>query len=133
MTIAHYLHVCREVGFDVITVHRKITPIDIPFYLRFVDTLGRYQALDLETDFLTLVLTKGTDLSAQTNAAVAKVNYLDRQRDLDLRIGQHLAGTNASATDEPLGRQDQPEPVARSEAPIPTHHISVSPVEDLTI
>jgi 2-polyprenyl-3-methyl-5-hydroxy-6-metoxy-1,4-benzoquinol methylase len=99
MTVAHYLHVCREIGFDVVTVRRKISPIDVPFYLRFEDKLGRYQALDLETDFLTLVLTKGTDLAGQTAAAIASVNYLDRQRDLDVRIDQHLASKSESAAD----------------------------------
>lgn len=99
MTVAHYLHVCREVGFDVITAHRKISPIDVSFYLRFEDKLGRYQALDLETDFLTLVLTKGADLAGQTAAAIAGVNYLDRQRDLDRRIEHHLTGKSESAAD----------------------------------
>jgi 2-polyprenyl-3-methyl-5-hydroxy-6-metoxy-1,4-benzoquinol methylase len=99
MTVAHYLHICREVGFDIISVRRKTSPIDVLFYLRFEDKLGRYQALDLETDFLTLVLTKGTNLAGLTADAIAGVNYLDRQRDLDARIEQHLAGKSESAAD----------------------------------
>jgi SAM-dependent methyltransferase len=100
MTVAHYLHVCRTLGFDLLEVRRKISPIDVPFYLRFEDTLGRYQALDLESDFLILVLGKGMDAARRTEAAVAGVNYLARQRELDGRIAQHQASTAENAAGE---------------------------------
>ncbi len=100
MTVAHYLHVCREVGFDLLDVRRKTSPIDVPFYLRFEDKLGRYQALDLESDFLILVLGKGTGTTEQTEAAVAGINYLARQRDLDLRIEEHRTNTCQAAANQ---------------------------------
>ncbi len=58
MTVAHYVQVARDLGFEITLARRRITRIDVPFYLRFVNQLGRYAALDLETDFQTLVLRK---------------------------------------------------------------------------
>jgi SAM-dependent methyltransferase len=88
MTVAHYLGACRELGFQIEEIRRTVSPIDVPFYLRFEDELGRYQALDLETDFLLLVLTKGTGDPERTATALASVNYYESQRALDAAIGE---------------------------------------------
>jgi hypothetical protein len=90
MTVAHYLRATREVGFGIAAVRRHVAPIDVPFYVRFVDKLGRFQALDLETDFLTLVLTKGTNGHDASDAAIKAVNYVERQRALDEAVARYL-------------------------------------------
>jgi SAM-dependent methyltransferase len=85
MTIGGYAQTVDELGFRTVELKRRVIPIDVGFYLRFEDELGRYPALDLETDFATLVLEKepsrrlrkGRDRSAQ------ELGYLARQRALD--------------------------------------------------
>ena len=85
MTIAEYVHACRELGFRIESLNRRVVPIDVPFYLRFEDVLGRYPALDLETDFATLILEKerpGPAISARPPQRVPHLGYLERQRAL---------------------------------------------------
>ena len=88
MTVAHYVHVAREVGFDVTLVRRRVAPIDVEFYLRFIDKLGRYPALDLETDFLTLILAKPDPAASKAASQSLDINYTARQVELDRRIQQ---------------------------------------------
>lgn len=99
MTVAHYLQIVRDVGFEIMLVRRRVTPIDIPFYVRFVDRLGRYAALDLETDFLTLVLRKSTERSVNGTAPPLDVDYIARQRALDQETLRFLA-TDQYADDQ---------------------------------
>jgi SAM-dependent methyltransferase len=81
LTLAHYLLLCHEIGFGVLAVHRRVTPIDIPFFRRFEERLSRYPALDLETDFATLVLEKGDGPWPLPSAG-----YLERQREFDAAL-----------------------------------------------
>lgn len=78
LTAAEYCLVSREAGFSTTKVDLHCAPIDVEFYCRFEDVLGRYPALDLETDFMTLVLTK-QDLPGDP----PQLGYLDRQQALD--------------------------------------------------
>jgi SAM-dependent methyltransferase len=77
MTLAHYVLACHEIGFAIVGVRRRVTPIDLGFYVRFRDKLSRYPALDLETDFATLVLEKGTE-----PGPLPELGYLEREREL---------------------------------------------------
>ena len=93
MTIGGYVQTVDEVGFRTIDVKRRVVPIDVGFYQRFEDELGRYPALDLETDFATLVLEKqppgrwrkGRDRAHQ------ELGYLERQRALDEAVAAERA------------------------------------------
>jgi SAM-dependent methyltransferase len=93
MTIGGYVQTVDEVGFRIIDVKRRVVPIDVGFYQRFEDELGRYPALDLETDFATLVLEKqvpgrwrkGRDRPPQ------ELGYRERQRALDEAIAAERA------------------------------------------
>ena len=78
----------RNLGFEIAVIRRRVAPIDIPFYLRFHDKLDRYAALDLETQFLTLVLHKRPQTEL-THRALASVDYLARERRLEERIVAH--------------------------------------------
>lgn len=88
MSVATYLLAASEVGFEVVTVRRDVPAIDIPFYLRFEDRLGRYTALDLETNFMTLVL-------RATWAAhpPPQLDYLERQEALDRAVDAERAAS----------------------------------------
>jgi SAM-dependent methyltransferase len=88
MTVAHYLMVCQNLGFEIAKVRRRVAPIDIPFYLRFHDKLSRYAALDLETNFLNIVLHKRPQTEL-TDISVASIDYLARERSLEERIRRH--------------------------------------------
>jgi hypothetical protein len=50
--------------------------------VRFIDKLSRYPALDLESDFLTLVLAKRNGLRGGL-ALLPSINYFARQRALE--------------------------------------------------
>lgn len=95
MTVAHYVQIARDLGFQITLARRQVRPIDVPFYLRFFDQLGRYAALDLETNFLTLVLRKGpagseSEVSGSRvfQAKPLDVDYVARQRHLDKAIAR---------------------------------------------
>lgn len=96
MTAAEYLQVAAELGFSVVDVRRHVARIDeyVDFYVRFEDKLGRYPALDLETDFMTLVLRK-SDIVTEPPT----LGYAQRQRAFDAvvedyRTQQAGAGTS---------------------------------------
>lgn len=78
LTAAEYLVLARAAGFETTRVDLSTTPLDIDLYREFEDRLGRYPALDLETDFMTMVLHK-----ADKPATVWQLDYLGRQRALD--------------------------------------------------
>jgi 2-polyprenyl-3-methyl-5-hydroxy-6-metoxy-1,4-benzoquinol methylase len=84
LTAAEYMEACLTAGFHVVRHERRVTPIDIPFYRRFIEKLGSYPALDLETDFLILVLKKRR-LPARRSPTLG---YLERQRELDAAIAE---------------------------------------------
>lgn len=86
MTIAHYVHAARDLGFTVQSAHRRAVPIDIPFYLRFIEKLGRYAAMDLETNILTLVLTKAPVDESVSSDRTLDLDYTARQDHLNRRI-----------------------------------------------
>jgi SAM-dependent methyltransferase len=86
LTLAEYLAVAGELGLEVELCRRRVTPIDLGFYQRFQSKLGRYPALDLETDFATLVLRRpaeGPALRLGPAAAPVRLDYVERQRALD--------------------------------------------------
>ncbi len=99
MTVAHYVQAAHGLGFKVRVARRRITPIDVPFYLRFIDQLGRYPALDLETSLLTLVLRKSSSGGDDEPAKKLDVDYVARQRHLDLATARHRE-EHGSATPE---------------------------------
>lgn len=92
MTIAHYLRAVQVAGFEITRVGRFFVPIDLPFYLRFADKLGRYAALDLETDFLTLVLRKGEGDGGDKARIDLDWEYPAREAELDQRILELIEG-----------------------------------------
>jgi SAM-dependent methyltransferase len=79
LTAAEYMDACLEAGLQVTDYRRHVTEIDLPFYLRFEEVLGRYPALDLETDFLWLKLRKRRRRPRRAQS----LGYLERQRDFD--------------------------------------------------
>jgi SAM-dependent methyltransferase len=94
MTVAHYLQVCAEIGFEIVSLNRRVRRIDVEFYRRFEDKLGRYPALDLETDFATLVLRRprqrrglrGLLRRSRRAGGTVAAGYLERQRKLRRRL-----------------------------------------------
>jgi SAM-dependent methyltransferase len=94
MTIGGYVQSADEVGLRVVRLNRRVVPIDAGFYLRFEDVLGRYPALDLETDFATLVLEKerrGRRGKGRAERELPELGYLERQRALDESIAAERA------------------------------------------
>lgn len=79
LTAAEYVDACTEAGLHVSDHVRHVTEIDLEFYLRFEDVLGRYPALDLETDFLWLKLRK----RRRRPRRPPPLGYLQRQRAFD--------------------------------------------------
>ena len=93
MTIGSYVQTVDEVGFRIVDLKRRVVPIDVGFYMRFDDVLGRYPALDLETDFATLVLEKERPGRWRRRKALAlpELGYLERQRELAEAIADEQA------------------------------------------
>jgi SAM-dependent methyltransferase len=94
MTIGGYVQAVHELGFEIVQLKRRVVPIDVGFYLRFEDILGRYPALDLETDFATLVLEKerpGRGRRGRQPREVPNLGYLERQRELSEAIAAERA------------------------------------------
>jgi 2-polyprenyl-3-methyl-5-hydroxy-6-metoxy-1,4-benzoquinol methylase len=106
LTVAHYLYAARQVGFDISHVRRWVAPIDVEFYLRFEDKLGRYQALDLETDFLLLVLQKNTVPAEEYAAPIASIDYVGRQQELERAIRAHKGEQRKQAASDPPSGQN---------------------------
>jgi ubiquinone/menaquinone biosynthesis C-methylase UbiE len=79
LTAAEYVDACLEASLHVVDLRRHVTELDLPFYLRFEDKLGRYPALDLETDFLWLKLRKRRRRPRRSPS----LGYLERQRSFD--------------------------------------------------
>jgi hypothetical protein len=79
MTAAEYFEAFREVGLHVDRHQRSVTEIDLDLYRRFEARLGRYPALDLETNFLTVVLRK----RRRRPRRMPTLGYVERQRALD--------------------------------------------------
>ena len=71
LTAAEYLQAFTEIGFRVRYLRRSVTDIDAAFYKRFEDKLGRYPALDLETDFLHVVVDKVAEVTEPPPVLVA--------------------------------------------------------------
>jgi hypothetical protein len=74
LTAAEYVEACGELGLHVDALRRSTTPIDVPLYARFEEKLGRYPALDLETDFLWLTLRKRTSSRARLRRSWLKLS-----------------------------------------------------------
>jgi SAM-dependent methyltransferase len=85
MTAAEYFDAFREVGLHVERYERSTTAIDLDFYRRFDDVLGRYPALDLETDFLMVVLRK----RRRAPRRIPSLGYVECQRALDEALAAH--------------------------------------------
>lgn len=88
LTALEYLEAFASLGLHVVKLRRDTTPIDLDFYERFVDKLGGFPALDLETDFLWLVLKK----RRWRPRRVAKLGYVERQRELDALLAERMGG-----------------------------------------
>lgn len=94
MTVAEYLMVFQEAGFEILGLKRRIMPIDVPFYLKFEDILGRYSALDLETDFATFMVRKPVDEEGKNTSlsslkkldTASLLNFKERQDELNKEI-----------------------------------------------
>lgn len=87
MTIAEYLLVFQQAGFDILDLRRRIMPIDIPLYIRFEDILGRYSALDLETDFVTFIVRK-PDTRKKPGKQLSQLKPKDTSKLLDYTDSQ---------------------------------------------
>lgn len=136
LTTAHYVQAARDLGFVVTVARRKVAPIDVPFYVRFLDKLGRYAALDLETEAITLVLRKGSD-GTDAATSLLDIDYAARQRELDQAILQ-LIGQDAfdSAQSPPaVDRATSPDSADTTStessaavvtAPAPTHGSNIN-------
>ena len=59
LTWAHYEDYFREIGFRILALRFRETPLDEAFYERFQDVLGRYPRWELSRDFFEVVLEKG--------------------------------------------------------------------------
>ncbi len=59
LTWAHYEDYFREIGFRILALRFRETPLDEEFYQRFHDVLGRYPRWELSKDFFEVVLEKG--------------------------------------------------------------------------
>jgi SAM-dependent methyltransferase len=90
LTVAEYLLAVHELGFAIRRVERRVSPIDVPFYLRFRERLGRYPALDLETDFMILVLDKPAHAPETLDVRAIGISYRDRQQALDDEIARYV-------------------------------------------
>jgi SAM-dependent methyltransferase len=93
MTIGGYVQAVDELGFRTLDLKRRVIPIDVAFYQRFEDQLGRYPALDLETDFATLILEKESTrrLRRGRERSAPELGYLERQRALQEAIAAEPA------------------------------------------
>ena len=89
LTAATYAMLAKDAGFETTLIELNRTPIDVPFYKRFEDRLGRYPALDLETDFMTMVLRK-----TEQPAAVWTLDYLSRQNELEMALLDEASSTS---------------------------------------
>jgi 2-polyprenyl-3-methyl-5-hydroxy-6-metoxy-1,4-benzoquinol methylase len=98
MTAAHFVQAAREIGYGIALLRRQVAPIDVPLYVRFVDRLGRHPALDLETDYLTLVLRKGGGPAE----GVAPLDYAGRQRALDRAVDDHKRAERKRMSGQPI-------------------------------
>ena len=58
LAYAHYLKLFARLGFAVEHESFAQLPLDVEFYERFRDRLGRFSVFDLTTDFFTVVLRK---------------------------------------------------------------------------
>lgn len=117
MTVAHYVHAAREVGFEITLARRRVVPIDIPFYLRFIEKLGRFVALDLETDFLTLVLSKTqVDLTKPPERSL-DLDYTARQVQLNRRVHRYKKAERERAATAPAPVEPVEPGVAADHAP----------------
>ena len=58
LTWAQYERYFREVGFRMLALRFRETPLDEEFYRRFEDVLGRYPRWELTRDFFEVVLEK---------------------------------------------------------------------------
>lgn len=90
MTVAEYLLAAHEIGFTIRRVERRVAPIDVPFYLRFQNRLGRYPALDLETEFMTLVLDKRARAPQTFDLGALGISYVERQNALEEAIVRYV-------------------------------------------
>jgi SAM-dependent methyltransferase len=81
MTAAAYVYAAVEAGFEISEVRRHVSDLEphVDFYLRHEDRLSRYAALDLETDRLTLILTK----LPEPGDRIPRLEYQRRQLRLD--------------------------------------------------
>lgn len=138
MTIAHYLRAVRTVGFEIEQVSRSFAPIDLPFYLRFADKLSRYAALDLETDFLTLVLRKGggegEDERRDDAAKGLDFDYVSREQELDRRVAELIGSDEGEPVAQAAGEGDVPDGAPAAEAapesePAPSATNAASPID----
>jgi ubiquinone/menaquinone biosynthesis C-methylase UbiE len=96
MTVGEYLTVFKQAGFEILELKRRVMPIDIPFYVRFEEILGRYPALDLETDFATFIIRKpdlrvkkGEELTSLIPKGGVLLDYYDRQQELSYKLEEY--------------------------------------------
>ena len=59
LTWAHYEAYFREVGFRILALRFRETPLDEELYERFHHVLGRYPRWELSRDFFEVVLERG--------------------------------------------------------------------------
>jgi SAM-dependent methyltransferase len=82
LTAAEYVEACAATGLNVVKHGLSTTPIDIGLYRRFEERLSQFPALDLETDFMLLVLKK----RRRRATATPRLGYIERQRALETAL-----------------------------------------------
>lgn len=83
MTIAEYLTASVDIGFEIEYVDLVQSPIDVNFYARFQDELGKYPALDLSTPFMKLILRKP---NSEPSGKIPAPGYMAAQKVLDEKL-----------------------------------------------
>jgi len=68
LTWAHYEDYIREIGFRILALRFRETPLDETFYERFHDVLGRYPRWELSRDFFEVVLEKAEPPASRERA-----------------------------------------------------------------
>jgi SAM-dependent methyltransferase len=82
LTAAEYMEASIATGLHVVKHGLSTAPVDIDFYRRFEDRLSPFPALDLETDFMLLVLKKRRRRPRST----PRLGYLERQHALEAAL-----------------------------------------------
>lgn len=117
LTAAQYREKVRDVGLSIVEEWASTTPLDEEFYERFVDVLGKYPKVDLETDFIHLILrssitTESSATTQQPGEPQTITQLLEEVRSLKARIKQIEESTSWKLT-KPVRKFGDQSPAVR--------------------